>query len=69
MDVAGNRVGRIAGFIHHNLLWVLIGSYALAAVLPGPGLWLEAIHAALITPKPMAWLLPAARRALGRTPH
>jgi RNA polymerase sigma factor (sigma-70 family) len=36
--------------------------------LPGPGLWLQALRAALLTPAPRAWLLPAARRLLGRVP-
>jgi bile acid:Na+ symporter, BASS family len=43
MDVTGGRVGRVAGLVHHNLLWLLIGAYALAALLPGPGLWLRSV--------------------------
>lgn len=46
MDVGGSRVGRAAGFVHHYLLWLLIGSYAVAAVLPGPGLWLRSVDLA-----------------------
>jgi BASS family bile acid:Na+ symporter len=28
-------------FLHGQFLWLLLGSYALAALLPGPGLWLR----------------------------
>lgn len=33
--------GRVAHFIHHNFLWFLLGSYAVASVFPAPGLWLR----------------------------
>ena len=29
--------GGFAGWVHRNLLWLLVGSYLLAAALPGPG--------------------------------
>ncbi len=43
MDTRTGPVGAAARFLHHNLIWLLVGSYALAAVLPGPG---HAIRAA-----------------------
>ena len=33
----------LAHAAHRNLLWLLIVSYAAAALLPGPGLWLRAV--------------------------
>ncbi|MCZ2341378.1 MAG: bile acid:sodium symporter [Bacteroidales bacterium] len=33
----------MAEFVHHYLLWLLIGSYTVAAVLPYPGLWLRSV--------------------------
>lgn len=33
--------GRLAHTVHRNLLWLLLASYAAAALLPGPGLWLR----------------------------
>lgn len=38
--------GRLAHAAHRNLLWLLIASYAAAALLPGPGLWLRAVDLA-----------------------
>lgn len=31
-------------FIHHYLLWCLIGAYAAAAVFPAPGLWIRHVR-------------------------
>ena len=31
----------LSRFIHHHLLWLLIGAYALAAVFPAAGLWIR----------------------------
>lgn len=31
----------VSQFIHHHLLWCLIGAYAAAAVYPEPGLWIR----------------------------
>ena len=31
----------ISQFVHHHLLWFLIGVYAIAAVYPTPGLWIR----------------------------
>src|SRR3954452_20159135 len=38
METHGGRVERLSHFLHRNLLWLLLGSYALAAAWPGPGL-------------------------------
>jgi len=43
MNVAEGRTERLAEFIHHRLLWLLIGSYIIAAILPEPGLWLRSV--------------------------
>src|SRR5262245_40279522 len=43
MDVGGSRIERLASFAHHHLLWLLASSYALAALAPGPGLWLRSV--------------------------
>ena len=34
----------ISQFIHHHLLWFLLGAYALAAVFPGFGLWIRNVR-------------------------
>ena len=36
-----SRVLVLSQFVHRHLLWVLIGAYAIAAVLPRPGLWIR----------------------------
>ena len=33
----------VSQFIHHHLLWFLIGAYAIAAVFPKAGLWIRTI--------------------------
>jgi BASS family bile acid:Na+ symporter len=33
----------LSQFVHHHLLWFLISVYAIAAVIPGPGLWIRKI--------------------------
>jgi BASS family bile acid:Na+ symporter len=41
MDVSHTRAGpvtRLGGFVHHQLIWFLLASYALAAVAPAAGL-------------------------------
>src|SRR4051794_12802009 len=38
MATHGGRVARLSPFLPKNLLWLLLGSYALAAAWPGPGL-------------------------------
>ncbi len=43
MHVAKGRVETWAEFIHHHLLWLLIGCYVFAAVVPELGLWLRQV--------------------------
>src|SRR5262249_32007351 len=31
----------LSHFLHRRFLWLLLGAYAAAALLPGPGLWLK----------------------------
>ena len=38
-----SRVGRLAHLVHENFLWLLLGSYAVAAIFPGPGLWIRKV--------------------------
>jgi bile acid:Na+ symporter, BASS family len=38
METHAGRVERLSHFLHKNLLWLLLGSYAVAAAWPGPGL-------------------------------
>ena len=39
----------LSQFVHHHLLWFLIGSYAIAAVYPTVGLWIRSISFGDIT--------------------
>ena len=41
MDVAEGPLARIANFLHHRLLWLLVAAYALAGFAPAVGLWLR----------------------------
>jgi len=34
----------LSQFIHHHLLWFLIGAYAVAAVFPEAGLWIRNVN-------------------------
>ena len=34
----------LSQFVHRYFLWVLIGAYAVAAVLPAPGLWIRDVR-------------------------
>lgn len=43
MSARGPRTSQAASFLHHALLSLLILTYALAAVFPGPGLWLRSL--------------------------
>jgi BASS family bile acid:Na+ symporter len=43
VDTDQRWIGRLAGLVHHHLLWLLIGSYSLAAAVPGPGAWIRSI--------------------------
>lgn len=53
MDVSVSRLARLAEIVHHYLLWLLLGSYALAALFPHPGLRLRSVD--------LGRLLPAGR--------
>ncbi|MCS7272134.1 MAG: bile acid:sodium symporter, partial [Gemmataceae bacterium] len=50
MDTSASRLARLAEVVHHHLLWLLIGSYVLAALLPQPGLWLRSVNLRLLLP-------------------
>lgn len=41
MDVSEGPLARLAGFLHHRLLWLLVAAYALAGGAPAAGLWLR----------------------------
>ncbi len=41
MGKAGHAVAVFSHVLHRHLLWFLIGSYAVAAFFPAPGLWLR----------------------------
>ncbi|QEL19467.1 bile acid:sodium symporter family protein [Limnoglobus roseus] len=41
MEVRDGGLARVAGFVHHHLLWFLIAVYALAGLAPAAGLWLR----------------------------
>lgn len=43
MEVRSDMITKAAHFLHGRLLWLLIGSYAVAAVCPGPGLWVKSL--------------------------
>jgi BASS family bile acid:Na+ symporter len=36
-----NLTGTVSHFLHRRFLWLLLGAYAAAALVPGPGLWLK----------------------------
>jgi BASS family bile acid:Na+ symporter len=59
-------VAWLAHALHGRLLWFLVGSYALAALLPAPGLWLKQVSLPHFDLLPGgSWLtLPAALLAL-----
>jgi BASS family bile acid:Na+ symporter len=41
MDHRGHPVAHFAHFLHRNFIWFLLGSYAVAAVVPAAGLWIK----------------------------
>lgn len=43
MDASQGKIARLAGFIHHWLLALLVGVYILAGVAPAAGLWLRSV--------------------------
>jgi len=50
MDASNKPLEKLAEVVHHYLLWLLIGSYALAAMLPQPGLWLRSVDLGKLLP-------------------
>jgi hypothetical protein len=44
MENRSHALLRLSQFVHRYFLWVLIGAYAVAAVLPAPGLWIRDIR-------------------------
>ena len=60
MDVVRGRVDRLAAFAHHNILWLLVVAYILAALAPGPGLWLRSVDLSMVAGSSMPRIsLPA----------
>ena len=49
MNFVETRVRLLADLMSHQLLWLLIGSYVLAALIPEPGLWLRSVNLAAVT--------------------
>jgi BASS family bile acid:Na+ symporter len=41
--MSGRDGHAVAGFLHRNFLWLLVGSYALAGVAPAGGCWLSGL--------------------------
>jgi len=37
-------IARLAEFLHHRFLWLLLGAYVLAGVVPEVGLWIRSTH-------------------------
>src|SRR5262245_61351269 len=46
MERESRILSRLAGFLHHHLLGLIFAAYVLAAVIPGPGLWIHGSRAA-----------------------
>jgi BASS family bile acid:Na+ symporter len=44
MSTPKEYMTKLVGFIHHNFIWLLLFSYLLAAVMPGPGLFIRSIN-------------------------
>jgi len=44
MDASANRLAKLAEAVHHYLLWLMVGSYALAALLPQPSHYLRSVN-------------------------
>jgi BASS family bile acid:Na+ symporter len=60
MQEADTWPGRLAHAVHHHLIWLVVASYAAAAILPAPGLWLRGVsfgHSAVSLPAVMLSLL------------
>lgn len=44
MQAHRSTLARMAELLHHRLLWLVLGAYALAAFAPGAGLWLRGLN-------------------------
>ena len=49
MDVSTTRFARLADFLHHRLIWLLLLAYALAGMVPDFGMWMRTAHVGLTT--------------------
>jgi BASS family bile acid:Na+ symporter len=50
MEVPGKWWERFVKSVHQHFLWLLIGIYVLAAVVPAPGLWLRSVNLTVFAP-------------------
>jgi bile acid:Na+ symporter, BASS family len=41
MNAKTGRLESLAESLHHNLIWLLLGSYSIAALVPAPGRWVR----------------------------
>ena len=57
-------LARLLHFIHGNFLWFLLGSYAVAALLPGFGLWIKDVSLGQVPLAQTKVSLPMAMLAL-----
>lgn len=44
MTQSKRLLGAVESFIHSNLIWIILSSYIVAAVLPGFGLWIRSVE-------------------------
>jgi bile acid:Na+ symporter, BASS family len=66
-NVHGNPPGSLAQlshFLHKNFLWFLLGSYAIAAIFPGFGLWIKDVSLGQVPLTQTKVSLPMAMLAL-----
>ena len=70
-DTGRRRIAKLAEFSHENLLWLLLGSYAVAAAWPGPGLKARGLSVGQVTllHEPVNLSLPVLTLALDREPR
>jgi bile acid:Na+ symporter, BASS family len=61
MEVTDGPLARLAGFLHHRLLWLLVAAYALAGTAPAVGLWLRSatLGAVEVFGQPVTATLPS----------
>jgi BASS family bile acid:Na+ symporter len=60
MDGRPDRIAAVSRFLHERLLWLLVGSYAVAAIMPGPGLAARGLALGTVAPfgEPVRLSLP-----------